>query len=109
MEYFDLVKTYLKRMRNAEYQITIDNPKLFQFWIRTKYSEKLFTVHRVDGDDGNRLNNERPMWHHYYLQFDQENVPHHSGIFISIVEWKWYLEQEDVLDRIKVLKRRYNY
>lgn len=90
--HFDHIKAYLKRMRNAEYQIAIDEPKLFQFWVRTKWSEKLFTLNRVDSDDDFKLDQKRPMWHHYNLAFNQENVPHRSGNFISIFESKWYLK-----------------
>ena len=75
---FTQIKQYLNRMRNATYEILIDEPNLFQFEVRSKY----------------------------FLQFEQPNFPCRDR-FCTLSEWKWYLTEEDVLNRIKVLKNRY--
>lgn len=103
---FTQIKQYLNRMRNATYEILIDEPNLFQFEVRSKYFEKLFTIHYRDGTQGDRLDSERPRWYYYYLQFEQPNFPCRDR-FCTLSEWKWYLTEEDVLNRIKVLKNRY--
>ena len=105
---FGKIRQYLCRMRNAAFTVLIDEGCLFQFEIKNKYCEKLFTVHYRDGSMRDKLNGERPAYCHYYLQFEQENVPT-RGRFSTVREWKWYQEEEDVLQRIKTLKNRYNY
>ena len=117
---FEKIKTYLGRMRNAEYKILIDTDNMLQFEVRTKYTDpnsgkmyttgiKLFTVHFRDGSTGDNLDGERPQYHHYYLQFEQEDVPSRDGRLCTVSEWKWHFGEEDVLYRIKALKNRYHY
>lgn len=107
MSRFDKIKEYLSRMRNAEYKILEETECLLQFTVKTKWAEKMFTVHYSDGNI-NDVFSDRPMWHHYYLQFDQENVPC-RGQFVAVLEWKWYIDEDSALYRIKTLKNRYNY
>ena len=106
--HFEGIKKYLSHMRNARYKILTETAQILQFEICNAYCEKLFTVHFRDETIKDRLSEDRPVWHHYYLQFEQENVPF-RGRFSTIREWKWYREEEDVLARIRTLKNRYNY
>ena len=118
--HFEKIKAYLGRMRNAEYKILIETDNMLQFEVTTRYTDpgsgrvyttgiKLFTVHFRDGSDGDSLDSERPRYHHYYLQFEQENVPSRGGSLCTVSEWKWYWDEKDVLYRIRALKNRYHY
>lgn len=85
----------------------VEKTNFLQFFVSNSRTEKLFTVHYRDADSLiDNLSIERPMHHNYYLQFEMDNYPE-GGRFISIVEWKWYREEEDVLNRIKTLIQRY--
>ena len=112
-KHFEKIKTYLMRMRNATYEILIEEDNIIQFEIRNKYYEKLFTIHYSDMTTNTSIggqHNPRPMWHHYFLQFEQELVPDiRHQCFCTVTEWKWYLGEDDVLYRIKTLKNRYKY
>lgn len=118
--HFEDIKAYLGRMRNAEYKILTETDSMLQFEVMTKYTDpgsgrvyttgiKLFTVHFRNGSIGDSLDGERPRYHHYYLQFEQEDVPSRGGRLCTVSEWKWYWDEEDVLYRIKALKNRYHY
>ena len=109
-QHFQKLKTYLKKIKNADYEILEETEILFQFIIRNKFYIKLFTVHYRDSYSSvkDRLQYERPINHYYYLQFDQDNVPMRGNLG-TVFEWKWYKNEDDVLSRVKILKSRYNY
>lgn len=108
-QHFQKIKAYLNKIRNADFEILEETELLFQFKISNKFCSKYFTVHYRDDDTvKDSLQGERPNQHHYYLQFEQNNVPI-KGDLGTVLEWKWYKGEDDLLCRVKALKSRYNY
>jgi len=107
-DYFLLFRRFIAG-RHPVNKITdvVEKANFLQFLVVNPGTEKLITVHYRDADSPvDDLSKERPMYHHYYLQFEMDNYPE-GGRFISIVEWKWYRTEEDVLNRVKTLIQRY--
>lgn len=105
---FGLIRRFLSgrhpvnRIKNV-----VEKDSYIQFLVVNPGTEKLFTVHYRDADSlSDDLSLERPQYHHYYLQFEMDNYPM-GGVIGSIVEWKWYRTEEDVLYRIRTLIQRY--
>lgn len=108
-QHFQKIKAYLNKIRNADFEILAETELLFQFKISNEFCSKYFTVHYRDDDTvKDSLQDERPNQHHYYLQFEQNNVPI-KGDLGTVLEWKWYKSEDDLLCRVKALKSRYNY
>ena len=105
---FDLIKAFLSgRHPVNRIEDVVEKDEYIQFRVLNTGTEKLFTIHYRDSDSAqDNLSLERPMYHHYYLQFEMDNYPE-GGRFISIFEWKWYRTEEDVLYRIRTLIQRY--
>lgn len=109
--HFSEIKKYLCNLRKADVAVFEETDCLIRFRITDLQSNtvKHFTIHYCDSSEGaESLNRERPMYHYYYLQFEQELVPFNDGDLGTITEWKWYPYEDDVLARVKELRRRYN-
>lgn len=105
---FGKIKKYLQRLRNAKSEILMDEDNLLQFEIKNAHFCKLFTVHYRNSDSPqDSLTLQRPMYHHYYLQFEQDLVPCRRGFLTTVTEWRWFTDEDDVLDRIRNLRQRF--
>lgn len=107
--HFEKIRLYLKRLRDARYTMLQETDDVFQFEIKIKHVEKLFTVQYRDVVKDDSLDNDWSSWYHYYLQFEQRDVPNGDDGFCDIEEGYWYPDEDAVLYRIQTLTKKYKY
>lgn len=106
--YFNEIRKYLASRRHYKNKVleVIEENGQIRFTISNDSADKYFTVSYYDSEHEPK-NQTRPRYYHYFLTFDQDLYPIKDELG-EIIEQKWYIDEKDVLDRIRVLVQRYN-
>ena len=103
---FENVKAYLDRLRKWEVDIVDDETYTLSFYLKTKYETKYFHLCHAKNPKLGETSEPRPMYHYYYCQFSEDDVPDgRTQRFISLYDAVWLQDEDDVTQWIKKRQR----
>jgi len=102
--HFIELKKHLNRKRD-KVVIYAETDDMICFDVKNKYFEKAFYIWYFDDDSPDlsqtkSLRDERPIYKHYWMTFNQENYPQ-RGQFVCICDMSWYANEDELITQIK--------
>lgn len=106
--YFEEIKKFAKNVRKWEIIIREDTEYTLGFSWKNRHEEKWFYLqYEGYGNKLNILTKPRPLYHHYYVHFEQENVWDCRGeCLVTVFDDQWLMDEEEVIDWLRLCKRR---
>ncbi len=103
---FEEFKAYLSRLRAWNVKIVEEKEQSFIFELKNKWTRKWFAVWYEDDMSKENMSG-RPMNCRYHLNFEQ--LICQRDRFMTMIEDKWYTDEDSVLKRMKELVNRRRY